>query len=205
MALAYSGPSRHHAGPANTTTEGPAVFLSDSTLEVDGVLFKFGIDYAAPTDAAFYLAKPPKIVHDYLALVKGATGNIVELGIFRGGSAALMALVAKPKRITVIDICEPVDELDQFIADRGLHDQLRAHYRVDQSDRPALAQIMADDFGGEALDLVIDDASTRGADEGVVRTALPAPAARRSLPHRGLALGADLLERTARRRGLPRP
>src|SRR6185436_21011315 len=55
--------------------------------------------------------------------------------------------------------CDPVEELDRFIAERGLGDRLQAHYRTDQSDRPALARIMADAFGDEPLDLVIDDAS----------------------------------------------
>jgi hypothetical protein len=135
------------------------VILSESTLEIDGVRFEFGTAYTATTDADFYLAKPPHLIHDYLALVEQAAGNVVELGIFRGGSAALMALAAQPKQLVVIDLCEPVDELDRFVAERGIGHRVRAHYGIDQSDRPVLAQIMADAFQGEPIDLVIDDAS----------------------------------------------
>jgi len=135
------------------------MFLSDDVLQVDGVRFEFGSPYGASTDDAFYLAKPDDLTRDYLALAEGAEGNIVELGIFQGGSAALMALVAKPARIVVIDLCEPVELLDRFIAERSLDAVLRPHYGVDQADRPALAAIMDDEFGDERLDLVIDDAS----------------------------------------------
>lgn len=126
---------------------------------MDGVRFEFGEAWGASTADAFYLAKPPDLARDYVELMRGAEGNIVELGIFQGGSAALMALVADPKRIVVIDLSEPVELLDGFIAERGLGDRLRAHYRVDQADRAVLADIMDAEFGDEPLDLVVDDAS----------------------------------------------
>lgn len=135
------------------------MFLSESRLEVDGVSFEFGREYGIKTDADFFLAKPDGLVHDFLTLVDDARGNVVELGIFRGGSAALMALRAPAERIVVVDLCDAVDDLDRFIADRGLQARLRPHYQVDQSDRPALAAILDAEFGEAPLDLVIDDAS----------------------------------------------
>ena len=135
------------------------MFLSETTLQVDGVQFEFGGPFGASTEEAFYLAKPDDLTRDYVELAQGAAGNIVELGIFQGGSAALMALMAEARRVVVIDLCEPVELLDRFITDRGLGELLRAHYGIDQSDRDALARIMAAEFGDEPLDLVVDDAS----------------------------------------------
>ncbi len=136
-----------------------SMFVGDSTLEVDGVRFRFGTAFGVSTDDEFCLAKPDDLTRDYLALMEEASGNIVELGIFQGGSAALTALVAHPQRIVVLDLSEPVEVLDRFIVERGIGDLLRPHYGVDQSDRLALARIMADEFGTEPLDLVVDDAS----------------------------------------------
>jgi SAM-dependent methyltransferase len=135
------------------------MFRSESLLEVDGVTFEFGRNFGVATQADFFLSKPHDQIDGFLALVDGAAGNVVELGIFRGGSAALMALAAPADRIVVIDLCDPVDDLDRFIVERGLQDRLRAHYRVDQSDGQAVAAILDADFEGAPLDLVIDDAS----------------------------------------------
>src|SRR5690606_566526 len=98
-------------------------------------------------------------VDQYLELLADFRGaNIMELGIAEGGSAALTALAATPRRLIAIDIeTEPLEPLDQFVADRGLEDVVRLHWGVDQADGERLRGIIARDLDGEALDLVVDD------------------------------------------------
>ena len=88
--------------------------------------------------------------------------NFVELGIASGGSAALTALVAPPRKLIAVDLKpDRVEALDELIAERGLGERLRLHYGVDQADRERLAAILDEEFGDEPLGLVIDDASHR--------------------------------------------
>ena len=88
--------------------------------------------------------------------------NFVELGIAFGGSPALTALVAPPRKLVAVDLkADRVEALDELIAERGLGERVRLHYGVDQADRERLSTILDDEFGDEPLGLVIDDASHR--------------------------------------------
>jgi predicted O-methyltransferase YrrM len=85
--------------------------------------------------------------------------SIVELGIFKGGGAALIAQLAKPDKFVAVDYTPaPVPLLEQFIDDRALRGTVVPYYGVDQADTEALARIMAAEFDGP-IDLVVDDAS----------------------------------------------
>jgi predicted O-methyltransferase YrrM len=111
------------------------------------------------TRERFLLGKPDMADRFAEILEQHAGGNIVELGIFQGGSAALAALVAKPRMLVAVDVEEERSEaLDGFIADHHLEHSVRPFWGIDQADRERLAQIVADEFDG-ALDLVVDDAS----------------------------------------------
>jgi hypothetical protein len=101
------------------------------------------------------------MIEEYLEIVGGFRGeNFVELGISSGGSVALTALVAPPRKLVAVDLKpDPVEALDELIADRGLGERVRLHYGIDQADRARLAGIVEDEFGDEPLGLVIDDAS----------------------------------------------
>src|SRR4051794_17119939 len=103
-----------------------------------------GIEFAVTADAAVYLeeestpdrfvvAKTRSMVEEMASVVvELAPSRIVELGIFKGGSAALLATMAKPVKLTAVDMnSEPVTALKQFIARRGLSDVISPHYGVD--------------------------------------------------------------------------
>jgi predicted O-methyltransferase YrrM len=135
-------------------------WLDEGRLDVDGIAFVSSYR-ADSTSTSFYIRKEPESVRDLVALLDGFAGaNIVELGIAGGGSAALMSLIASPKRLVAFELDErPVAGLEAFIAERGLGDVVHTHYGVDQSDRDRLAAIVAAEFGDEPIDLVVDDAS----------------------------------------------
>lgn len=131
------------------------------SLDVDGI--EFVCEYSPNSTAErFFIVKPPELIERYRELGAGSWrgANIFELGIAEGGSTALMALLAQPRKLVAIDLeAQPLDALGEFIRMRGLDDSVRPYYGVDQSDRQRLLEIADAEFGDERLDVVIDDAS----------------------------------------------
>ncbi len=106
--------------------------------------------------------KPRRLVEGYADLARdgGAQPRIVELGIQNGGSTAMLSELFQPDKLVAVELAEaPVELLATYIAQHGFEQTVRPYYGVDQSDRSRLTQILDDEFGDEALDLVIDDAS----------------------------------------------
>jgi predicted O-methyltransferase YrrM len=92
-----------------------------------------------------------------------APKRIVELGIFRGGSTALLMELAQPEMLVAIEYeREPVAALETYLIRAGFRDTCRTEYGVDQADGARLEQILDASFDAKALDLVIDDASHLG-------------------------------------------
>jgi predicted O-methyltransferase YrrM len=105
---------------------------------------------SAPTWPAAYL--------DLLAELRPAT--IVELGVYQGGSCALMALASDPEVLVAIEISEErIPALDALIAKRGLSERVHVHHGVDQADAATLGRLVDEHLAGRPLDLVVDDAS----------------------------------------------
>ena len=127
--------------------------------------------------------------------------NVVELGIYDGGGTAFLALIFRPGRLVAVGISpEWVAPLDDFIEQRGLQDRVHPYFGVDQGDHSRLERIVADEFGSEPLDLVIDDAwRHRRSHDREFQSALPTIAAGRSLRDRGLELGSTIATRQWRR------
>jgi SAM-dependent methyltransferase len=139
---------------------GEPVWVSNIDLQVDGVNFRAQPMNRFPsTPDNFCLWKRPGLVRQYLRLLqRQQPRTIVELGIFRGGSAALMALLARPDKLLAVDLSEErITALDELAAAHGL--AVEAHYGVDQSDAATLTRLVDDAFGDRPLDLVVDDAS----------------------------------------------
>jgi predicted O-methyltransferase YrrM len=86
--------------------------------------------------------------------------NIVELGIDRGGSTALLALLFESARLVALELKPTrVSSLDDFIAAHRLNASVRPYFGVDQADRVRLNGILDAEFAATSLDLVVDDAS----------------------------------------------
>ena len=110
----------------------------------------------------FYIAKTPEIIRRYLALIaETKPRNIMELGIFRGGSTAFLQLVAKPERLLALELSsDKLDLLDRFIETDGRHKTVRVEYGVDQANTPLVRALKNDHLGpARSIDLVFDDAS----------------------------------------------
>ena len=76
-------------------------------IVVDGVTICAEMQEFASTPELFCLWKPPRLARKYLRLLaRQQPRTIFELGIFRGGSAALMALVARPDKLVAVELDE---------------------------------------------------------------------------------------------------
>jgi predicted O-methyltransferase YrrM len=148
----------------------PSVVWSSDDLFKVGETTYFVVEFQQPLRAlrashnaanGFAIYKSREQVEALVHLVAGFQGSrIVELGIYEGGSTALLAQLARPERLVAVDIMpEPVRNLERFVVSHSLRDRVRPHYGVDQADGQRLGNIMAAEFSGDPIDLVIDDAS----------------------------------------------
>jgi predicted O-methyltransferase YrrM len=110
---------------------------------------------------SFVLRKPRWMVECYQELrEQNDVSNIFELGIDRGGSTALLALLFDPSRLVAVDVTPTrVESLDLFIGEHQLQTRVRPYFGVDQADRVRLNKILDAEFDTTTLDLVVDDAS----------------------------------------------
>jgi predicted O-methyltransferase YrrM len=149
--------------------EPSVVWSSDDVFNVGGNTY-FVVEFQQPLRAlrasrnassGFAIYKSREQVEAFVHLVAGfRSSRIVELGIYEGGSTALLAQLAEPERLVAVDITpEPVENLERFVDSNALHDRVRLHYGIDQADSPRLSGIVAGEFAGDPIDLVIDDAS----------------------------------------------
>ncbi len=129
------------------------------TFSIDGV--EFVSAFRESTVERFCILKSKEQLDFYMDLCRSFEGGaIVELGVASGGSTALLALLARPRRLVAVELnATPVDALARLIDERGLADMVHPVYGVNQADRARLAQIVGEQFGDDPLDLVIDDAS----------------------------------------------
>jgi hypothetical protein len=112
----------------------------------------------------FVLFKSRQGVDRYVEIIRAlAPTRIVELGIFRGGSTALLMELTRPKMLVAIDYePEPVAALETYLARAGCRNACRIEYGLDQADREGVRRVLDASFGTAPLDLVIDDASHLG-------------------------------------------
>jgi predicted O-methyltransferase YrrM len=140
-------------------------FLDDHHLRAGGLDFHCcyqwdGRDDVVP-EGFLPVAKLRDQVERYLRLRQDMQAEmIVELGIDRGGSAALLHALFHPRRLVAIELASaPAAVLSEYIRRYALEDVIHPHYGCNQADRDGLMSIMAAELAGQPLDLVIDDAS----------------------------------------------
>jgi Methyltransferase domain len=158
---------REELVPLSRILRGPKVrWLEPDLVEVDGQRFRITHEWGTwddlPPSTAdlFVLLKPPHLLDEQLRRFRiERPRNIVEVGIFQGGSAALLWQLCRPERLIGIELKkEPSPALEEFIARRGATG-MHIHWGTDQADIGAVRALVDDELGGADLDLVIDDAS----------------------------------------------
>ena len=132
---------------------------SDERFRVDGV--DFFCSFNESSIDLFCIRKPRRLVDETVSRFEQLRpARIIELGIAHGGSVALTTLVTSPAKLVAFELAsERVAALDELIARRSLSERVRPYYGVDQSDRARVAALADEEFGGEPIDFVVDDAS----------------------------------------------
>ena len=142
------------------------VWTNDEHLRVGDTEFILKTDIDAlhriqTTKERFLLGKNRSMVEDSGEMRDAVNiKNIVDIGIFKGGSTALYTLLFQPKKLVAIEYLESrIESLDEFIRTRGLSDKIKLYYGTDQSNSAMITQIVKREFEGDKIDLVVDDAS----------------------------------------------
>ena len=152
--------------PENPALTDRLRWLKPDQLEIGKTQFVLNFeseisDTLESTPEKFVMMKSDSMIRQSLARFPRSVENIVELGIYKGGSIAMYEELFSPKRLIGIDIQrERVVALDEYLERRGAQDRVRLHYGTAQGDLEAIRKIFSDDLAdGRCLDVVIDDAS----------------------------------------------
>jgi cephalosporin hydroxylase len=158
----------------------PVDWVSETTFVVDGLEFRSDLESYTEqtTPESAVILKDSRLLRQYLDfLAPHRTDNIFEFGVWQGGSPLFYGLATDARKVVALDHLHkgprPPEAdhddvlarayknpaLDEIIAQRGLGDRVKLHFSVSQDDRAAVTEIMDREFGEEAIDLVIDDAS----------------------------------------------
>ncbi len=86
--------------------------------------------------------------------------NVLELGMWDGGSLAFWSEIFSPERLVGVDIEQREDStyFRRYLEERGLRSRISTYWNTDQADGAALRTIVSRELDGP-LDLVFDDAS----------------------------------------------
>jgi predicted O-methyltransferase YrrM len=141
----------------------PVDWISETKFVVDGL--EFGSDLASFTEKTtrdrVVILKESRLLREYLDfLAPHKTANILELGIWQGGSSLFYGMATDARRVVAIDLgADKHPAIEEIIAERALGDRIKLHFGVSQDDRDTVRAIIEREFSDEPLDLVIDDAS----------------------------------------------
>jgi predicted O-methyltransferase YrrM len=133
-----------------------------NTEVVDGVTFQLRPLVRNATNPAWVcLRKTPKFVERYRALAPELQGcRMVEVGVDQGGGTLFFLKLFKPHRLLAIELAhEPVPKLMSFLAEHDKNKCVNVCWGLDQADAREVPRQVEDMFGGEPLDIVVDDAS----------------------------------------------
>jgi hypothetical protein len=162
MAAPWSGEVALTNAP-HTMTRAPRIeWRGDDRLWIDDTEFRVvPVGRSPSTPDRFLLLKNRQMVDAYIDLAGSLNPRrIVELGIFEGGSTALLELLVEPDRLVAFELsADRVPALDQFLELRGAESRVRPYYGISQAAGEAMAPILRENFGSSLLDLVVDDAS----------------------------------------------
>jgi len=116
-------------------------------------------------EECFVLYKPKDLIDQYERFFsthqKFNPDNVVELGMWEGGSVAFWFEIFQPKKHIALDLQPRTDSpyFQKYVNDRGLQNRLRTYWHTNQADSGRLKEIVKHEFNHQPLDLVMDDAS----------------------------------------------
>jgi predicted O-methyltransferase YrrM len=115
-------------------------------------------------DDCFSFYKTQRLVDQYAEFFSSREfcppKNVLELGVWDGGSVAFWFECFDPQKHVGIDNQQKQDSqyFKRYVSSQGLEQRIKIYWGTDQGDTARLQEIVKNDFSGP-LDLVIDDAS----------------------------------------------
>jgi hypothetical protein len=139
-------------------------WLSEEQLMVGDTHFSLSADrsdWVKSQPDEFALLKTRSMIEAFIQEAPERVENVIDLGIFKGGSVLFLQEMFAPRRLVGLDRWweDHRRPLESRIAQQGLSDVVRLYYGIDQGDHHALDQIMTENFPEGKIDLVIDDCS----------------------------------------------
>ncbi len=141
------------------------IWIDEQTIQIGDTQFYITFEPSEllsleSTSDRFLFAKAPNLVHNLLDVAPMSVRNILDLGIYQGGSVAFYAKLFGLDRLAAVELSPTrVPALDEFIDRHELTQTVRLYYGVDQGDQAAMRDLLQHNFAPRSLDLVIDDCS----------------------------------------------
>ena len=141
----------------------PVEWVSETQFFVDGLEFSgdLGSYSDRTTSDRVVILKNSSLMKQYLEFFEPhVTDNILELGIWQGGSPLFYGMATDARKVVALDFANPAPPaLDEIIRRHHVEDKVKLYFGTSQDDREAVTAMMDREFGDAPLDLVIDDAS----------------------------------------------
>lgn len=137
-------------------------WLSDNTFVIDGLkFFCTTTDYTVKTtEQRIVLLKPRTFIDGYLDLIERIQPkNVLEFGIWQGGSAMFLAAAGGLDRLVGIELHPPSEVLNRILGRHPVGNRIGLHFNTSQDDTKAVRSIIKREFGSKPLDIIVDDAS----------------------------------------------
>jgi cephalosporin hydroxylase len=139
-------------------------WTGEDAFVLEGTRFRLGYPLAKLDllrDDELPILKPKGLIDQYVELMSELQPrNIFEIGVAKGGSTAFLATLADPRKYVAVDLWDHTTRsFTDWLEASGLSERVRPFFGIDQADTEALRAIATSEFAGQALDLVIDDAS----------------------------------------------
>ena len=137
--------------------------VSGQTFEVNGVRFRTLLPddlQRQTTKDEVVILKSPTFLQRYDAVMDSLpNANVVEVGMAEAGSLIYFALAFPNLRFVGIDLRHPSEVVLSRIKELGLSDRIKLYYNTSQIDQSKIKDILHQNFAGEPLGAIIDDAS----------------------------------------------
>ena len=119
-----------------------------------------GTDVPPPgTATSFNIFKGAEFLAELMTILDAIQPAVmVELGVYQGGSAIYWDHLFRC-RLSAFDIRPEIAHLTSYLERHDLTHRIHLHLGVSQADRAALGAAIREDFGGDLIDVVIDDGS----------------------------------------------
>lgn len=142
------------------------VWSSSNAFSVDGVNFFATVDpeiyhSRRSSEADFLIVKNREMIEFEIDAVRKVDArNVVDIGIWQGGSVAFLDAVLQPRKLVAIEYAtRDLPTLSSYVTARGRQANIGIYNGVNQADAARVRSIAEAEFGGAPIDLVIDDAS----------------------------------------------